>query len=158
MAFSPIRPTDDTARTLAQNLMRSAKFAALGVIDPNNGAPFVTRISFAMDTTNQPITLISTLAFHTTALQQNPACSLLIGEPPAKGDPLAFPRMTLSAHAEILPVDEKPTLRDTYLSCHPKAKLYIDFTDFHFVRFTVNAAALNGGFGKAFSLTGTDLT
>ena len=157
MEKSPIRPTDDDARALARSLMEGATFAALGVIDPATGAPFVSRIAFALDSTGQPLTLISTLAFHTTALQENPRCSLLVGEPPNKGDPLAFPRLTLSASAEILPVSDKPRLRDIYLKTHPKAQLYIDFTDFHFVAFAINGAALNGGFGKAYVLTPADL-
>ncbi|MEE9388516.1 MAG: pyridoxamine 5-phosphate oxidase [Paracoccaceae bacterium] len=157
MEKSPIRPTDDAACMLARTLLAGARFAALGVSDPKTSAPFVTRINFAMDAENRPVSLISTLAFHTSALQKNPACSLLIGEPPAKGDALAFPRMTLAATAVILAVDQKPALREAYLKFHPKAKLYIDFSDFHFVRFTVASAALNGGFGKAYTLTAADL-
>jgi putative heme iron utilization protein len=157
MENSPIRPTDDEARALARELTQGATFAALGVIDPATGAPHVTRISFALDASNQPITLVSTLAFHTGALQANPICSLLIGEPPNKGDPLAFPRLTLSARAEILPPEHKADLRGPFLKAHPKAQLYIDFSDFHFVRFDLTGAALNAGFGKAYELTKDDL-
>ena len=48
-------------------------------------------------------------------------------------------------------------LRDHYLITHPKAKLYIDFADFNFVAFDIQSADLNGGFGKAFHLTASDL-
>jgi putative heme iron utilization protein len=44
-----------------------------------------------------------------------------------------------------------------YLRDHPKAKLYIGFTDFSFVRFEISEAHLNGGFGKAFHLGPQDL-
>ncbi len=154
---SPIRPTDKQARALAKQLLTGARFASLGVIDPDDGTPFVSRVAFALDPENQPLTLISTLSFHTLALQQNPACSLLIGEPPDKGDPLAFARMTLSASATILTPAQKSALREPYLQTHPKAQLYIDFSDFHFVRFTITKAALNGGFGKAYALEISDL-
>jgi len=157
MPTSPISPTDDAARALARNLMENATFAALGVIDPATDAPHVTRIAFALDSKNQPLSLISTLSFHTTALGQNPACSLLVGEPPQKGDALAFARLTLSTAATILPQDQKIPLRAPYLKTHPKAALYIDFTDFHFVRFKITSAALNGGFGQAYNLTPADL-
>jgi len=48
MKKSPILPTDDAARALAHRLLRSASHAALGVIHPDTGAPFVSRIAFAL--------------------------------------------------------------------------------------------------------------
>ena len=48
-------------------------------------------------------------------------------------------------------------LREHYLSQRPKAKLYIDFGDFRLVRFDVQTAFLNGGFGKAYKLSSSDL-
>ena len=44
-----IRPTDDEARTLARTLLDTARFAALGVLLPDTGAPMVTRIALARD-------------------------------------------------------------------------------------------------------------
>jgi len=81
---------------------------------------------------------------------------LLIGELPEKGDALAFARMTLSVSVHFVAPQKKATHRSAYLKSHPKAQLYIDFADFQFVRFTVSAAALNGGFGKAYALLPTD--
>ena len=78
---SPIRPTDDEARALGRGLIDSARFAALGVTSPDTGAPVVTRVAFATDDGGVPITLISTLSAHTTALKAAPECSLLVGEP-----------------------------------------------------------------------------
>ena len=43
MEKSPIRPTDDEARALANDLMSQANFAALGVL-AEDGSPHVTRI------------------------------------------------------------------------------------------------------------------
>ena len=157
MTTSPIRPTDDTARAQVRDLMQRARFAALGVIDPGSGAPHVSRVAFALDPENRPLTLISTLAFHTGALRENPACSLLVGEPPDKGDALAFARVSLDAKANFLTETDKEYLAPQYLKSHPKAALYIDFADFLFVRFEVCAAALNAGFGKAYLLTGDDI-
>lgn len=158
MTKSPIRPTDDDARALARDLMQGANHAALGVIHPDTGAPFVSRIALAIAPDGTPMTLISTLAFHTTALQKNPNCSLLIGTAPAKGDPLAFPRLTLSARAEFVPRDRDDALRSHYQTTNPKSKLYLGFADFGFVLFHPTGAALNGGFGKAYTLTPEDLS
>lgn len=158
-AKDPIRPTDDDARALARTLLTGTGHAALAVIDPDSAAPFVSRIALGVDPAGVPVTLISTLSHHTGALRKNPACSLLVGEPGAKGDPLTHPRLTLQARAAFIQrgSDGHQALRSHYLQSHPKAKLYVDFADFTFVRFTVLGAFLNGGFGKAFCLTAEDL-
>lgn len=156
---NPIRPTDDEARGLAQGLIRAARFGALGALDPSSGDPVVTRIAVGLDPEGHPLTLISELSLHTKALSKTPRCSLLLGEPGPKGDPLTHPRITLQATASFTRhgSEDYSRLRNHYLSTHPKAQLYIDFADFHFARFKVESAALNGGFGKAYALTPADL-
>lgn len=155
---NPIRPTDDEARALAQSLMQTAGFAALATVTAT-GAPMVTRVAFGLCPLGQPISLISSLATHTQALLGNPAASLLVGEPGERGDPLTHPRLSLMAQARC--VDNRSPqhaeLAAHYLRNHPKAKLYIGFADFSFVRFEISEGLLNGGFGKAFHLTPADL-
>ena len=153
---SPIRPTDQDARDLARQLLTTARFAALGVLV--EGRPQVTRIAIGCDPEGRPMSLVSDLSAHTIALRENPVCSVLIGEPGTKGDPLTYPRISLQCEAKFVNHSDPAFkgLRDHYLASHPKAKLYIDFADFHFVRFDIEAAALNGGFGKAFELTPAD--
>ena len=155
---SPIRPTDDDARALAQDLMDQARFAALGVV-LDNGTPLVTRVAFGLDPKGGPLSLVSSLSAHTGALLANPNCSLLVGEPGEKGDPLTHPRLSLMCRASFLrhADDGYGALAAHYLRDHPKAKLYIGFADFAFVRFEVLEAHLNGGFGKAFHLGPQDL-
>lgn len=149
-----IRETDEEARGLAQHLVRNARFGALGVIDPQSGAPMVSRVSVGTDAGGTPVTLISELSLHTQALLRDPACSLLIGEPGPRGDALIHPRLTLQCTAT--PAD-KAALKPLYLSQHPKAALYFDFSDFLIYRLLVAEAHLNGGFGKAFHLGPADL-
>ncbi|MEP3298510.1 MAG: pyridoxamine 5'-phosphate oxidase family protein [Pseudoruegeria sp.] len=158
---SPIRPTNDEARALARNLIISARFGALGVLEPKDGFPMVTRVAIGTAPDDgSPITLISSLSAHTQVLKHTPHASLLLGEPKDLGDPLTHPRITLQCQTNFIdPTSEthKKT-RQHYLLTHPKSKLYIDFADFCFVRFSVQRAYLNGGFGKAFQLTAADLT
>ncbi len=155
----PFRPADNAARTLAHDLIEGANYGALAALHPENGLPTVSRIALATSETGSLITLISTLADHTGALRSYPTCALLIGEPDGTGDPLTHPRLTLHATAKFIARDstEHSQLRARYLSLRPKAKLYIDFTDFGFVRFEISDGVLNGGFGKAWRLAPDDI-
>ncbi|MEL6167591.1 MAG: pyridoxamine 5'-phosphate oxidase family protein [Pseudomonadota bacterium] len=157
---NPIRPTDDEARTLAKRLIRGAKYGALGVRDPESGGPMVSRIAVGCAPDGTPVTLISDLSHHTKALKSDPSCSLLVGEPGPKGDPLTHPRLTVQAEARFVRqgAADYAALRDAWLIHQPKARLYVDFADFSFACFRPAAAYLNGGFGKAFVLTPADLT
>lgn len=155
---SPIQQTDDTARDLAQDLICGAKFAALAVIQAD-GSPLVTRVAFGRSAGGQPLSLVSGLAAHTRALHDNPVCSVLIGEPGNKGDPLTHPRLSLQATVSFVHHHSDPfaEMAAHYLRDHPKSKLYIGLTDFSFVLFNVTVGHLNAGFGKAFTLTPTDM-
>ncbi|MFT4960510.1 MAG: putative heme iron utilization protein [Paracoccaceae bacterium] len=155
---NPIQPTDAAARDIAQTLLQEARFAALAVILPD-GAPLVTRVAFGLSAAGQPLSLIAGLAAHTRALQANPACSVLIGEPGDRGDPLIYPRLTLQARATFVHhgTDVFAKMAAHYLRDHPKSKLYIGLPDFSFVQFTVHRGHLNAGFGKAFTLSPADM-
>lgn len=148
----PFRPLDDEARATIAELMK-ATHAALAVMRAD-GTPSVTRIALAADKDNAPVTLISDLSLHTKALRNARACALLIGEPGDKGDPLTHPRLTLHCRAEFVAQgsDAHVALRAHYLKQRRKAKLYVDFADFHFVRFEVVDGLLNAGFGKAYKI------
>ncbi|ESW59578.1 MAG: pyridoxamine 5-phosphate oxidase [Rhodobacter sp. CACIA14H1] len=155
----PVAPADAEARALARDLIRGASHAALAVTDPQDGTPAISRIAFGTAPDGGFLTLVSALAPHHAALQAHPACALLLGEPGAKGDPLTHPRLMVKARAAFVAPDDpaRATLRDHWLSHHPKAKLYIDFADFAFVRLHPVSALLNGGFARAFRLMPEDL-
>ena len=158
-SVAPIRPTDDEARALAQSLLSQARHGALGVIEPDTGAPMVSRVTVGRSPGGLPLALVSELSQHTRALRANPAASLLVGEPGGRGDPLNYPRLTIMAKARFVEhVDPRyGSLAKSYLEGNPKAKVYIGFADFVFVILDITNAYLNGGFGKAFTLTADDL-
>ncbi|WP_306410411.1 HugZ family pyridoxamine 5'-phosphate oxidase [Ectorhizobium quercum] len=160
MADKPavIRDTDNEARELARTLLAQARYASIGVIDPETGFPSVSRILVITDKAT-PVILASRLSAHTQGILNDPRCSLLVGEPAGKGDPLVHPRMTVQCLAQQVERDgeEHASLRERFLERHPKSKLYIDFPDFSFFRLVPQKAALNGGFGKAFWLMPDDL-
>ncbi len=80
-------------------------------------------------------------------------------EPGPRGDPLNSARLSVSVTAHFVANSDpaRTPLRDLWLRDHPKSKLYVDFADFSFVRFEIIGASLNGGFGRAYRLTATDL-
>ncbi|MBU9699828.1 pyridoxamine 5'-phosphate oxidase family protein [Rhodobacteraceae bacterium HSP-20] len=155
----PVAAPDDEARALARRLIDGATHAALAVTDPADGTPGISRIAFGRGPDGALLTLVSALAPHHAALHAHPACALLLGEAGEKGDPLTHPRLMVKARAEFIAPDDpaRPAIRDHWLAHHPKAKLYIDFADFAFVRFAPVSALLNGGFARAFRLAPEDL-
>lgn len=156
---SPIRPTDDEARALARQLIRDARFGALGVLDPETHTPVVSRVGLVPGPDGLPLLLASDLSAHSRALKVNPACSLMVGEPRGKGDPLTHPRIGLQGKARFTRHGDAghADLANHYLRLQPKAKLYIGFADFFLMQIDITSAHLNGGFGKAFVLTSLDL-
>lgn len=153
-----IRKTDAQAIRLARTLIRTARYGAIAVLDPQDGAPYASRVAVATDLDGAPIMLVSALSAHTRALAADSRCSLLVGEPD-KGDPLAYPRISVSCQAKRLEqgTPDHARARRRYLNRHPKGKLYADFPDFSFFRLEPKGASLNGGFGKAYLLDRTDL-
>lgn len=153
-----IRETDAAAIRQARTLVRSARFGALAVLEPETGTPLASRVGVATDLDGTPLILISMLSAHTGALLADPRCSLLVGEP-GKGDALAHPRLTLLCRASRL---ERGTANHArterrYLNRNPKAKLYVGLGDFSFFRLEIERASLNGGFGKAYLFKRDDL-
>ena len=153
-----IRETDAEAVRLAKTLTRTARFGALGVLDPDTGVPLASRVGVATDADGTPLILVSQLSAHTKAILADPRCSLLVGEP-GKGDPLAYPRITVVCRARKLEpgTPERARAERRYLNRNPKAKLYVGLGDFSFFRLEVERASLNGGFGKAYLLSRDDI-
>ena len=149
-------PVDDAARRHAGTLLRRVRFGAMATLDPSTGAPLASRVSLATAQTGDPIFLISRLSAHFGALEADPRCSLLIGEP-GPGDPLAHPRMTLTGRSIVVEGNGFAALRRRFLARHPKAMLYAGFDDFALWRFKIGSASFIRGFGRAHELERSDL-
>jgi len=154
---SVLQPVDEEARRQAKLLMRKARYAALAVLDPADGAPVVSRVNVATTMDGRLVFLISNLSQHFAALDGDPRASLLVGEP-GKGDPLAHARLTVIGRAaRTAQNDIQGSIRRRFLAKHPKSELYVDFADFAFWTLEPERISLNGGFGKAFELQPDDL-
>jgi putative heme iron utilization protein len=153
-----IRPTDADAIRLGKTLIRSARYGAIAVLDPETGTPLASRVGVATDIDGAPLILISMLSAHTRAIVADPRCSLLLGEP-GKGDALAHPRITLVCRAARLDrgTPEQARAERRYLNRNPKAQLYVGLGDFSIFRLEIERGSLNGGFGKAYDMTAADL-
>lgn len=152
-----LQAVDEQARRQAKELVRTARFAALGTLDTASGAPSVSRVALATFANGDAGFFISALAAHQQNLIGDARCSLLVGEP-GKGDSLAHPRMTLIGQAEVLragPV--RDAFRARYRQRNAKSKLYEDLPDFTYWRFRAAKVSLNAGFGKAYALAPSDL-
>jgi hypothetical protein len=155
----PLLPADAAARAQARALLSEAGFGALAFTDPETGTPGISRVAVGLDRSGVPLTLISSLSSHHAALRLNPAAALMVGEPGPKGDPLTHPRLMIRVEAQFVDRSDPShaALRLQWLATHPKAKLYVDFGDFGFVRLVPQSAFLNGGFGRALRLAPDDL-
>lgn len=153
----PIRPTDDAARELGKQLLRSARSGSLATLGPD-GHPAASLVSVATDSDGTPLILVSALSGHTGNLEADPRCSLLLA-PGGKGDPLAHARITLKLRARKIAREgeEGARIRRRFLARQPKAALYADFGDFSFFALELEGASLNGGFGRAYELVPADL-
>lgn len=161
MALKPesvLRPVDAAVVREARTLLRTARFGALAFLDPTTGAPGVSRVGVATDCDGAPILFLSALAGHSRALQADPRCALLLGEP-GKGDALAHPRLSLQGTVVPVPPDDEAHERisERYLRHLPKSRLYEELPDFSFLRLELSGAFLNGGFGKASMLAPSEL-
>ena len=67
--------------------------------------------------------------------------------------------MTLKCRADEIgrEAPERMAAREAYLAANPKAALYVDLGDFAFMRLRIESASFNGGFGKAYVLSRSDL-
>lgn len=155
---SVIRPADADSIRLAKTLVRSARFGAISVLEPETGHPFASRVLVGKDFDGVPVILASMLTTHMKAIIADPRCALLLGEP-GRGDPLAWPRITLVCAAERIDRDGESNarIRAAFLRRHPKSKLYVDFQDFSFFRLVPKRVSLNAGFGRAYNISGDEL-
>jgi heme iron utilization protein len=152
----PNRSTFDGTE-LARALLQEASYGTLGTVD-SSGAPFTSLVVLARDDDGCPIIITSHLSGHTIHLEHDGRIALLVASV-GKGDPLAHPRLTLTGKAKASKIGDPlyEHLRTLYLRQNPKAQLYVDLPGFWFWRLEPDRAALNGGFGKAWSGTWAEL-
>jgi putative heme iron utilization protein len=155
---APPPAADFDPKSAAKGLLRSTRAGALATIDRNTGHPFASLVNVATDVDGAPLILVSRLSTHTANLEVDGRASLLLTST-GKGDPLAYPRLTLIGTFAQVPRDtpDEPRVRRRFLARHPKSELYAGFADFSFWRLYAVSAHLNGGFARAADLKAADV-
>jgi putative heme iron utilization protein len=151
-------PEDFNPIAVAKDLLRSTRAGALATLDRNTGHPFSSLVNVATDADGSPVILVSRLSTHTANIEADPRASVLLAST-GKGDPLAYPRLTVLGTFAKLERDtpDGARVQRRFLSRHPKSKLYAGFGDFGFWRLSVVSAHLNGGFARAADLKASDI-
>jgi len=149
---------DFEPKSVAKGLLRATRAGALATIDRNTGHPFASLVNVATDVDGAPLILVSRLSTHTANLEKDGRASVLLAST-GKGDPLAYPRLTLIGTFAQVARDnpDEPGMRRRFLARHPKSELYAGFADFSFWRLRTVSAHLNGGFGRAADLKAADV-
>ena len=127
----------------ARALVSKGKHAALATVDAH-GYPYTSLVAVLPLENGDVVLLLSDLAEHTKSLTRDPKASLLFSEPHMQ--PLEHPRVTLLGR--VTKVAERGRYRAAYLERHPGAKVYIDFSDFHFYLLSAERLYFVGGFGR----------
>ncbi|MBP8185245.1 MAG: HugZ family protein [Pseudomonas sp.] len=111
------------------------------------GFPFGSVVPYCLDDQGRPLLLISRIAQHTHNLQQQPKCSLLVGQRGAV-DVQAAGRLTLLAEARQLDdAAEITAAAARYYRYFPNAQNYHQAHDFDFWRLEPVRWRYIGGFG-----------
>jgi hypothetical protein len=137
---------------VARRILCEARTGALATLLPS-GAPYASLVTVGTAPDAAPVLLLSRLARHTANILGDARVSLLVDER-AAGNPLEGARLSLTG--AIVRSDDA-ALRRRFLSRHPSAAGYVDFTDFAFWRIEVTGAHLVAGFGRIVEVTPVDL-
>ena len=147
-----MQPTADfDAADLARSLLRRSRQGALATLMAGSGDPYCSLVNVASHADGSPILLISRLALHTRNLLGDARVSLMLDER-AEGDPLEGARIMLAGRAEQAADPDLEMVRRRYLSAHPSAEAFVNFTDFSFFRIQPSGTHLVAGFGRIVDL------
>ena len=136
--------TADKPGKVIRRLMREAPRVALGTLEADGKAPYVSLAMVAVDHTARPLLLLSNLADHTRNLKADPRASLLFDGTLGLAMPLAGARASVQG---TLAVSTTEADRERYVRRHPDAEQYLSFGDFNLYRMEVERAHLVAGFG-----------
>jgi putative heme iron utilization protein len=150
----------DEALQQLHRLISEQRWAALATVD-SKGHPQASMVAYVPEPGFTGVLLhLSRLSAHTGRLLETPWASLAISEPDnAQRDPQTLARVSISGPTRpIVPQSEAYAAgKQHYLARLPDAEQLFGFGDFMLLRLQPQALRFVGGFGRAFSFSGSDL-
>jgi putative heme iron utilization protein len=140
-------------------LIRSQRWAALATL--KKGTPFASMVAYVPEPDFSGFLLhLSRLSTHTQNLMADPRASLVISQSDTgESDPQTLARISFQGTVNELPRDEPEYVRarGLYLQRLPSSEMLFGFVDFILFRLIPEEARYVGGFGRAVSLTTSQL-
>jgi putative heme iron utilization protein len=150
---------DEVLQQLAR-LISEQRWAALATVD-EKGHPQASMVAYVPEPGFSGFLLhLSRLAAHTGNLLECPWASLAIAEPDTREcDPQTLARVSLAGPIRPIARDSDEYLKgkQRYLARLPDAEQLFAFGDFMLLRLQPRSVRFVGGFGRAFSFSGSDL-
>ncbi len=144
--------------SIARRLLTEEQTAALGVV--MEGRPYVGLVPYVwIPAQGAAVIHTSALAQHSAGLYDGAAVSLLVRATSGVRDHLQVPRVTILGVANLI-LSETNLYRqykERYLARFPKATITFSLKDFSLFAVQASEARVVLGFGKAFSLSLSDL-
>jgi putative heme iron utilization protein len=114
----------------------------------HDGWPFGSITPYALDSSGEPLILVSELAEHTRNLRADPRVSLFVQDLTAGGDAQAGARVTLMGLAAPVAESEFEDAARRYLARFPEAQRNFQLGDFTLFRIEAQQARFIAGFGE----------
>jgi len=146
---------EEAARHAAR-LVRQCRVAALGTL--RDGVPAVSQVPFALLPAADCafLILVSRLAAHTRAMQEDPRVGLMIAQP-ENGHTVAhaLARVSINAEAHMIarPHPDYGRAREAYAARFPDQAFLFDLGDFELFALVPRAVRVVAGFAQAASVT-----
>ncbi|NQV06839.1 pyridoxamine 5'-phosphate oxidase family protein [bacterium] len=149
------------AATAASDLVLSARWAALATVR-DAGEPSGSMVAYAVEgDARHLLVFLSGLAAHTGHLLTSRRCALVVSEAdPGEGDPQTLARVALTCSVEAIARDD-PGFTDAfaiYVARLPEARARLALPDFTLFRLTVASVRFIGGFARAETFSGVELS
>jgi putative heme iron utilization protein len=150
--------TDQEAGFAARCLLRRTCWASLAT--QRGGQPAASLVTHAIAPDGAVLMLLSALSGHARQLENEPRCGLMVTGQPENLNWQTAPRLSVTGTAVKLDdtTEDGHRLRRIWVTHHPYAKLYADFSDFSVWRLLPAAGLYVAGFGRIHKLSAASLT
>lgn len=140
----------------AARLLRQCRVAALGTL--HDGAPAISQVPFALlpAADGAFVILVSRLAAHTRAMQEDPRVGLMVAQPDAENTVAhALARVSIRAEARMIARSDPDYggARAAYTARFPDQGFLFDLGDFELFALVPRAVRVVAGFAQAATVT-----